>query len=91
MTWWKKFIWKIELTCTHSTDQFSQQENYEVKDEIMTAAQEVDEYHELEATSFHDNAKILTDAEIVDKIRSLNLKQRQMFNFCYNWAKQQQQ
>ena len=54
----------------------------------MTAAQEVDEYHELEAISFHDNAKILTDAEIVDKIRSLNLKQRKMFNFCYYWAKQ---
>ena len=87
MNWWKKFIWKKELTYTHFTDQFSQQENYEVKDGIMAAAQEVDVYHELEAISSHDNTTILSDAEIADKIRSLNLKQRQMLNFCYSWAK----
>lgn len=53
----------------------------------MAAAQEVDVYHELEAISSHDNTTILSDAEIADKIRSLNLKQRQMLNFCYSWAK----
>ena len=30
---------------------------------------------------------ILSDDEINSKIRSLNLKQWQIFNFIYNWAK----
>ena len=30
---------------------------------------------------------ILSDSEINSKIRSLNLKQRQIFDFIHNWAK----
>lgn len=41
----------------------------------------------LEAISTNGNTPILTGAEVFDKIRTLNLKQRQMLNFLYSWAK----
>ena len=34
-------------------------------------------------------ATIYSDSEINNKVRSLNLKQRQIFNFIFNWAKLQ--
>ena len=42
-----------------------------------------------EAVSSQLQAVILSDSEINSKIRSVNLKQRQIFNFIFNWAKLQ--
>ena len=42
-------------------------------------------YSETVSSELHTT--ILSDSEIDSKIRSLNLKQRQIFDFIYNWAK----
>ena len=42
-----------------------------------------------EAVSSQLQATILSDIEINSKIRSLNFKQRQIFDFIFNWAKLQ--
>ena len=42
-------------------------------------------YSETESSQLH--ATLLSDSEINDKVRSLKIKQRQIFDFIYNWEK----
>ena len=84
---------------TPSWDPFSQQENEDVENEFSEIElndqteiscpdeeNQIDEnYSETKSSELHTT--ILSDSEINSKIRSLNVKQRQMFDFIYNWTK----
>ena len=78
---------------------FSQQENEDLKNELCKIKlndqteiscpdeenQNDENYSETVSSELHTT--ILSDSEINSKIRPLNFKQRQRFNFIYNWAK----
>ena len=80
-------------------DPFSQQENEDVENELCKIElndqieiscpdeenQNDENYSETVSSELHTT--ILSDSEIDSKISSLNLKQRQIFDFIYNWAK----
>ena len=84
---------------TPSWDLFSQQENEDVENELCEVEfndqteiscpdeenQNDENYSETVSSELHTT--ILNDSEINSKIRSLNFKQRQIFDFIYNWAK----
>ena len=84
---------------TPSWDPFSQQENEDVENELCDIElndqteisypdkenQTKENYSETVSSELHTT--ILSDSVINNKIRSLNLKQRQIFDFIYNWAK----
>ena len=84
---------------TPSWDPFSQQENEDVENELWKIElndqteilcpdkenQNDENYSETVYSELH--ATILGDSEINSKIRSLNHKQRQIFDFIYNWVK----
>ena len=82
-----------------SLDPFSQQENDDVENELIEineqieiSGQVIDNRNNqtyLEAVSSQLQATILSDNEINSKTRSLNLKQRQIFDFTFNWVKLQ--
>ena len=80
-----------------SLDPFSQEENDDVENELI----EINEQTEIsgqvtdnrnnqtysEAVSSQLQATIISDSEINSKTRSLSLKQRQIFDFIFNWVK----
>ena len=80
-------------------DPFSQQKNEDVKNELREIElneqaekrcegdnnQNNQNYSETESSQLH--ATLLSDSEINDKVRSLKIKQRQIFDFIYNWEK----
>ena len=84
---------------TSSWDPFSQQKNEDVENELCEIElndqteiscpdeenQNDENYSETVSSELHTT--ILSDSEIDSKIRSLNLKQRQINDFIYNWAK----
>ena len=80
-----------------SWNPFSHQENENVENELheteLNEQTEIDCSDETQSSliypegSSHFHIPILSDDEINSKIRSLNLKQRQMFDFIHNWAK----
>ena len=82
-----------------SWNQFIQQENDDVNSELLqgedNAAQESDDdQHSDMPHSVSGNTAmsaqihtILSDNDLSIKIKSLNMKQRYVFNFIYNWAK----
>ena len=80
-----------------SWDPFSQQENENVENELheveLNKKTETDYSDETGCSSnypkafSHFHTTILSDNEINSKIRSLKLKQRQIFDFIHNWAK----
>ena len=82
-----------------SWDPFMQQENDGVNSDLYQGEDneaEQSDINQNSATShsFSGNATlsaqihtVLTDNELSEKVRSLNVKQRQVFHFIYNWAK----
>ena len=84
-----------------SWDPFSQQEMLE--NDVENELSEINEVTEIsrqyidnqnnqtysEAASSQLQATTLSDSEINSKIRPLNLKQRKIFDFIFNWAKLQ--
>ena len=84
---------------TPSWNPFSRQENEDVENELceieLTDQTETscpdeenqtdENYSETESSELHTT--ILSGSEINIKIRSLNVKQRKIFDFIYNWAK----
>ena len=73
---------------------FSQQENEYVENElceievyVQTEISCSDEENYSETVFSELHTTILCDSEINSKIRSLNLKQKQILDFIYNWAK----
>ena len=80
-----------------SWDPFSQKENDDAENELSEineqkeiSGQEIDNrnnqtYSEVVLSQLQ--AAILSDSEINSKIRSLNPKQRQIFDFMFNWGK----
>ena len=85
----------LNLRTSHHRDAFSQQENDEVEEQLITTA------NDLESENPNNDAVILgdihavptntpvviSDDELNAKIRSLNQKQRECFDIVYNWAK----
>ena len=82
-----------------SWDPFSPQENDNVENELSEineqteiSGQDIDNQNNQtysEAVSSQLQATILSNSDINSKIRSLNLKQRQIFDSIFNWAKLQ--
>ena len=82
-----------------SWDPFSQQENDDVENELSEInerteiiGQDIDNRNHQtysEAVSSQLQATIFSDSEINSRIKSQNLKQRQIFDFIFNWAKLQ--
>ena len=82
-----------------SWDPFSQQEYDDVENELSEineqteiSGQDIDNRNNQtysEAVSSQLQGTIISDSEINSIIRSLNLKQRQIFDFIFNWAKLQ--
>ena len=84
---------------TTSREPFSHQENEDVENELgeielndeteISCPDEENQINEnySETVSSELHATILSDSEINSKLRFLNLKQRQIFGFIYNWAK----
>ena len=84
---------------TPSWDPFSQQENEDVENYLCKIElneqtetfcpdeenQTDENYSETVSSELHTT--ILNDSEINSKIRYMNLKQKQIFDFIYNWAK----
>ena len=89
---------KYRADITPSWDPFSQQENEDVENELCEIElndqteiscpdeenQNDENYSETVYSELH--TIILSDSENNSKIRSLNLKQKQIFDFIYNWA-----
>ena len=84
---------------TPSWDPFLQQENGDVNNELLEREnieeeqsddiQSSDTPHAFSryAATSTQISTVLTDTDLSQKIRSLNLKQRQVFDFAYNWVK----
>ena len=84
---------------TPSLDPFSQQENEDVKNESckielndqaeISCPDKENQYNEnySKILSSELHLIILIDSEINSKITSLNFKQKQIFDFIYNWTK----
>ena len=84
---------------THSWNPFSQQENKDVEnwlcdielnDQTEISCPDVENQNDQnysETVSSELHTTILSDSEINSKIRSVNDKQRQIFDFIYDWAK----
>ena len=76
-------------------DAFAQQENEEVEEELISMQNE--DNHEIEDAELTPSSEllppsttilsVLCDNEINDKIRSLNFKQREIFEVILTWAK----
>ena len=100
---WRDFINAVFLNyrpdITPSLDPFSQQENEDVKNELCKIElndqaeiscpdeenQNNENYSKILSSELH--LIILIDSEINSKITSLNFKQKQIFDFIYNWTK----
>ena len=100
---WRDFINVAFLNyrpdITPSLGPFSQQENEDVKNESckielndqteISCPDEENQYNEnySKILSSELHLIILIDSEINSKITSLNFKQKQIFDFIYNWTK----
>ena len=71
-------------------DSYGQQENEEVENILQNQPRVVDEYQETAGTSHAsllNQTIVVADDELFEKIRSLNKKQRQIFDVVYSWTK----
>ena len=75
---------------THNPDSYAQQENDEVEDMLVPQDEDPDEddsLHEETGQLPGNSAVLMIDTEVNSRIRSLNIKQREIYEVINKWAR----